>query len=521
MTTTNSLFSYAPDVVKSKLLDGLRPQIDQLFESAEAGASERELELGVWRVLLEFGRLLLATLFALQARRSTERDLQARGLDSSEVSLRLDRDYWYTSTTTLGPVGFPLFAYRDRASGADTTTTRAPARRLFRLHQHCRSSQLCLEWEARLGSEHPFRAAQQALTFFTHGAVSLEDTTIASHMVTAGSVVDWHWLYRPVEEIREILRTRATWDAETGRPIIYASSDAHALRRYVDDTWSAAWKMANGLRLWCVDRRTGEIVHLGGEYTWGDCNEVERVVRRLIESGHLPADGDYGDELVARVAWITDGMPWFETHILHLFPGALVILDGYHALDHLGKFAANVWGKGHTKARRFYNQARNVLFGAKRVHRAKPKARKGHRKRSRAASRATKRSLESRRSRHATTNAEPLLALLRRVKVPPDKAQALEDILRYVHNNAYRMDYARYIKLGYQIGSGAMESLHRIASQLRIKRPGPGWLPETAQAVFNLRMLSLVGRWDEFWNQPDLTDRLVSAFQARSLRGAV
>ena len=83
------------------------------------------------------------------------------------------------------------------------------------------------------------------------------------------------------------------------------------------------------------------------------------------------------------------------------------------------------------------------------------------------------------------------------------------------------MDYARYIELGYQIGSGAMESLHRVASQLRIKRPGPGWLPETAQAVFNLRMLALVGRWDEFWNQPALADHLVTAFQTPSDRGAV
>lgn len=520
MTTTDSLFSYAPAVVKSKLLDGLVPKIERLFESAEAGACERVLELDVLSVLLEFGRLLLATLFALQSRRATEQELQARTLDSSQVTLRLDRDYWHTSTTTLGPVRFPLFAYRDRHAKS-STTTRTPARSLFPLHQHCRSSQLCLEWETRLGSEHPFRAAQQALTFFTHGAVSLEDTTIASHMAAVGSMVDWRWLYRSVEEIREILRTRATWDAETGRPIIYASSDAHALRRYVDDTWSAAWKMANGLRLWCVDRCTGQIVHLGGEYTWGDCNEVERIVRRLIDSGHLPADGDYGDGVVARVAWITDGMPWFENHVLALFPGALVILDGYHVLDHLGKFAAAVWGKGHDKARRFYNRARNALFGTKRVRRAKPKARKGHRKRSRTVTMAYKRSLESRRNRKATTNAEPLLELLRRVKVPVDRASALEDILRYIANNAYRMDYARYIELGYQIGSGAMESLHRVASQLRIKRPGPGWLPETAQAVFNLRMLALVGRWDEFWNQQALTDRLVTAFQAASHGGAV
>jgi len=518
--TTSPIFSSAPAVVKSKLLDGLRPQLDQLFESAQAGASSRVLELGVWRVLLEFGCLLLGALFASQCRRVAESDIRARGLEPSRVSFRMDRDYWNKSTTTLGPVCFPLFAYRDSEAGLGTAT-RTPARRLFPLHQHCRSSQLCLEWEARLGSEHPFRTAQLALKFFTHGAVSLEDTTIASHMVTVGTVVDPQWLYRPVDEIREVLRTRATCDAETGRPIIYASSDAHALRRFVDDTWSAAWKMANGLRLWCVDHRTGQIVHLGGEYTWGDCNEVERIVRRLIGSGHLPADGDYGDGVVARVAWITDGMPWFQDHILSLFPGALIILDGYHVLEHLGKFAAAVWGKGHKKARRFYSQARKAIFGIRRVYRPKPRARKGHKKCSRARKIAYKRRLESRRKRKPTTNAEPLLELLHRLIVPSDKDTDMQDIVRYVTNNAYRMDYARYIKLGYQIGSGAMESLHRVASQLRIKRPGPGWLPETAQAVFNLRMLSLVGRWDEFWNQSTLTDLLVTAFQAARARAAV
>ncbi len=93
MTTTDSLFSYAPSVVKSILLDSLLPQVEQLFESAQAGASERVLESGVWKVLLQFGRLLLTALFAMQARRATEQEIQARGPDGSQVSPRLDRDY--------------------------------------------------------------------------------------------------------------------------------------------------------------------------------------------------------------------------------------------------------------------------------------------------------------------------------------------------------------------------------------------------------------------------------------------
>src|SRR5690606_40278473 len=81
-------------------------------------------------------------------------------------------------------------------------------------------------------------------------------------------------------------------------------------------------------------------------------------------------------------------------------------------------------------------------------------------------------------------------------------------------HNADRIDYERWRPLGYQIGSGAMESLHRTASQTRLKVAGIRCLAETSQAVFNLRMLRLCGRWDEFWQQPDLTQHVIAAFEA-------
>ena len=49
-----------------------------------------------------------------------------------------------------------------------------------------------------------------------------------------------------------------------------------------------------------------------------------------------------------------------------------------------------------------------------------------------------------------------------------------------------------------QVGSGAMESLHRIASQGRLKVAGARWRAHTARAVLNTRMLLLAERWDEF-----------------------
>ena len=94
--------------------------------------------------------------------------------------------------------------------------------------------------------------------------------------------------------------------------------------------------------------------------------------------------------------------------------------------------------------------------------------------------------------------------LLAYLKSLNDKSQEHVALVKYITNNAYRMDYVLYRASGYQLGSGAMESLHRTGSQARLKRAGTRWLPETLEAMFNLRMLDLAGRWDEFFAQPEL-----------------
>ena len=94
-----------------------------------------------------------------------------------------------------------------------------------------------------------------------------------------------------------------------------------------------------------------------------------------------------------------------------------------------------------------------------------------------------------------------------KVRGPKIRA-ALEDFIRYLSANAHRIDYLAYRARGLQIGSGAMESIHRTGSQVRLKRPGAKWLAANAQAIFDWRMLKLAGRWDEFWGQQDLATRM-------------
>lgn len=517
--TTKVEIARDQEIVKQQLVRLLVELVDGLFARLDGSPRLREVEIRTWGLLLQIGRVLLAAQFGWLCRRSMEADIEARGLRREDVSVRLDRNYTATWTTTMGEVSFPLFAYRDHTG--PVAVTRTPSRQdVVRLGKRCRSSELCLEWESRLGSQLAFRRAQEALAFFTHGAVKQEDTTIAAHMVCVGAIVGRPWLYRTPQQIRSILDERATHDRETGRPILYLSTDGHMLRRYDDDTWVAGWKNANGLRLWCIDKVIGAVIHLGGEYTWGDCNKVASIVADLISTGILPRDGDYGAGVLSVLVVLTDGMPWIEDHVLSQLSWAVAVLDIYHALQHIALFLAALFGKGSAEAAAWYKRlAENLRKGAPAKATA-PAKRKGHKKTRRAnvdlnAAPAPAPEVESTEQR-PDAGFQLIMALYAEHATFEAEAEHYDNLIAYCDHNQYRMDYFRYRARGFQIGSGAMESLHRTASQARLKIPGARWLAPTAEAIFNLRMLSLVGRWDEFWAQPNLTDQLLQGFQQRA-----
>lgn len=490
--TAPLLISRDRAVVKAHLLHLFEEQLDTLLDAADGPLGARDAERRCWTALLLVGRALLTALFAAMCRRATEQALVASDRTMADVKVRMDGDYWMSVVTTMGAVSFPSFAYR-------LDGVQVPARALFPLHSRACSSELCFEWETALASDHPFRKAAQALGFFTHGAVRLEDTTVERHAVLVGSRIAREWLYRTPAEIRRILRDLATRDADTDRPLVYASTDAHALRRFVDLTWRAPWKMTNGIRMWCIDRTSGETIHLGGEYTWGDCREVARLFGELQRSGHLPADGDYGDGLVAQIVLPTDGLDWIAEHVLPLFPGAQVPLDPYHVIQQVADAAAKIWPRAKKKARALVKRARKAL--GVRDRRSRTVRRRGPRRR-------------LHRSRHVgfRGSGDALLDLLDPILTTlTGTARArFETLLNYVTANLHRMSYGDLRNRGYSVGSGAMESQHRFASQIRLKRAGCRWTAGVAQAILNVRMLVLTGRWDEFWSQPDLFTRLAT-----------
>ena len=57
----------------------------------------------------------------------------------------------------------------------------------------------------------------------------------------------------------------------------------------------------------------------------------------------------------------------------------------------------------------------------------------------------------------------------------------------------------RAIERELPIGSGLIESAHKHVPQARLKQAGSAWLPESADAIAQLRVIRANEHWEDFW----------------------
>ena len=79
---------------------------------------------------------------------------------------------------------------------------------------------------------------------------------------------------------------------------------------------------------------------------------------------------------------------------------------------------------------------------------------------------------------------------------PPEHRTMLETLIRYYTDHRMRMRYDQYVRLGYGIGSGAVESSHKQVVHARLRQAGMRWSEAGARRLLALRVLLLNGQWD-------------------------
>ena len=76
--------------------------------------------------------------------------------------------------------------------------------------------------------------------------------------------------------------------------------------------------------------------------------------------------------------------------------------------------------------------------------------------------------------------------------------EKLERVCGYFENNRHRMAYDQYLAAGYPIASGVIEGACRNVVIDRMEHSGMHWVLDGAHAMLGMRCIELSGAWDEF-----------------------
>lgn len=181
----------------------------------------------------------------------------------------------------------------------------------------------------------------------------------------------------------------------------------------------------------------------------GNADEIfSRLWAELQEQGLL------GCQTVVVI--VGDGAEWIWNRAT-MFSRRCEILDFWHVMEHAWAFAHLYYGEGSVKADRWAHQISADLRDGK---------------------------------------VRDVIARLKRMRPKSEQVRvSLEALIRYYSDNASRMQYDEYIRLGYGIGSGAVESAHKQVIHARFRQAGMRWSEAGARRLLTLRLLLLNDNW--------------------------
>ena len=199
-------------------------------------------------------------------------------------------------------------------------------------------------------------------------------------------------------------------------------------------------------------------------------DSVRYVARRTAKGGfgwllyQLAVDG--GLEQAKQVVVLGDGAPWIWNLAAEHFPGAVQIVDLYHAKEHVWDVAHAVFGRGTAAGTAWATHACSLLEEGQSA---------------------------------ALVSAIQVLP-----PIPPEPGQARsipERAVDYFTINAVRMRYPVFRAQGMHLGSGIAEAACKTIVSTRAKRSGMRWTPEGLDALLPLRTAVLNDVYDSFWEE--------------------
>jgi hypothetical protein len=258
---------------------------------------------------------------------------------------------------------------------------------------------------------------------------------------------------------------RWAWQKDAlGRGCAYVSLDATGVRQQGPGGSRVDGKMAYVAMVYNANSAHDstrppprQVRYLSGFYDFQTLGR--QLHREALEVGWLTAE--------QQIA-ISDGGNGLEDFFRTYFPKAECILDFWHAKEYLVELAKAIYSHDEGARQRWTDEACHRL-----KHEGGPTVR-------------------------AWLEALDLGAAATEVR------EVHRRTTQYFRNHEHRMDYPRYVRNGWQIGSGPVESACKTVVGNRLKGGGMRWGEAGADAVCHLRALYLSQStcWESFWNPP-------------------
>lgn len=376
-----------------------------------------------------------------------------RVMESSGIRLK-------TVYTLLGPVRFERSRYRCPACGK----TRYPGDEVLDIGRTSRSPGVRRQ-TARLGAKEPFREVARDLRELAGIELSRKDAERVAEAVGAD-------MERWDKAGRQRLRLQEPPPPETLKTIeiLYIEFDGTGLPMVPQATAGRKGKQRDG------SAKTRE-AKIGCAFTQTAVDEKGRPIRdpgSTSFTGAIETAAEFGWRIYAeavrrglfearRVVVISDGAEWIRNLVETHFPGAIHIIDLYHAREHLLDLCRALFDRDLKRFNRFKDQWWHALD-------------LGH---------------IERLVQEATQ------------WLPKDE-QAGKDARReiaYFEKNAHRMRYQHFKEQELFLGSGVVEAACRTIVGERLKKSGMEWTVRGANAIIALRCMTQSGRLEDYWEQ--------------------
>jgi hypothetical protein len=316
--------------------------------------------------------------------------------------------------------------------------------------------------QAVVGQEVPFEHGRQQMKLLAGLEVTAKGVERTAEAVGADIAV------REQEEIHKAVQLDLPVVVGEPIPILYVEMDGTGVPVVKKETLGRQGKNegqpahTREVKLGCVFTQT----HWDQEgYALRDPNTTTYV-------GAIETAEEFGKRLYLE-AWkrgwsraqkkvvLGDGAEWIWNLASQHFPGAIQIVDLFHARQHLWELVRKLYPNDEARQKRWIRVQQNRLDKGK---------------------------------------IEKLVLALRSIDTTnPEVAEKLRTEAEYFQTNTERMRYPKFRGQHLFVGSGVIEAGCKTVIGSRLKRSGMFWTVRGANAIVALRCCQLNGRFEDYW----------------------